>query len=341
MKTLIIDGEIDDLFSHMTLLGLASIVEDAGVPSVRVWWDAEERPVISGAFDGGVGEVAEIVHAHVAAHVAPTSWLRDRFSFKNGPKSITVSTTAPRTTAPVDPLDWQRLDDRRQGALDAMSSALDHRLVQGLGYRSWWYHRGKDMRADIGANIWEMRTRNKGTEFIADRLLPLGEVLAEWPVDEIRSGLLGETLNDSHGKNKLDSRTPTGFSTPRPVDNARAWCALWALSMVPVVHLANPSGAYPAYLARDKVGVGSPHQLLMPVPDTPVSLARMRALLRSEQLIVAVDSGAESSTLRRQAAWTWLHQQGAAALVRFPVRYVGSASAPERQALSGVRVWPQ
>ncbi|WP_182353195.1 hypothetical protein [Flaviflexus huanghaiensis] len=340
MTTTIIHGEIDDLFSHMVLLGLASVVEDSGHSPVRLVWTDEEQSALVAREGFGSNEIAQVVHAHAASHAARDSWLRHRFSFSKGAKSFTVSTTAPRTAGPEDPADWRRLDAVRQRSLESMPSALDHRFVQGLGYRSWWYRRGKDLRADVGANIWEMRTRNKGTEFIRDRLLPLAEIVAGWPVEKVESGLLGTTLDDPHGNNKLDSRSPTGFSTPRPVDNARAWCALWGLSMLPVAHLNNPSHAYPAYSARGRVGTGSLHQLLMPVPNRQVTPARMRALLRSRQLIDAVDEQGEGAYLKKKGAWEWLKQQGAAAVIRFPVQYVGSTSAPERQALSGVRVWP-
>lgn len=335
-----IRGEIDDLFSHMTLLGLGALVEESGFPSVRIWWDDDEQPVIGAGTELTDSDVASAVHAHVTRLASPTSWLRDRFSFSNGTKTLTVSTTAPRTASPERAEDWRLLEEARQDSIDSMSSHLERRLVAGLGYRSWWYRRGKDLRADIGANIWEMRTRNKGTEFIADRLLPLADVVSTWTVEEIRLGLLGETVADTHGKNSLESRTPTGFSTPRPVDNARAWCALWGLSMLPVAHLNDPSLAYPAYLPRRSIQADERHQLLMPVPNRPVSMARMRALLRSAHLTAAVEDKSDGSLLKRQTSWEWLRQQGVAALLRFPVRYVGSASAPERQALTGIRVWP-
>lgn len=339
MTMLQIDGEIDDLFSHMTLLGLAAILEDAGVPGVRLWWDEDERAVLSG---GGLTALsaAELIHTHASERSSAESWLHDRFTFSNGKKSTTVSTVAPRTASPEQPEDWQRLEAAREASLDKMTALLDHRLLAGLGYRSWWYYRGKEQRADVGANIWEMRTRNRGTEFVADRLLPIANVVASWSVDDVWRGILGEKIDDTHGKNSLDSRTPTGLSLPRPVDNARAWCALWALSLLPVAHLVDPSAAYPAYVPRRGVREDELHQLIMPVPNKPTSLSRMRAMLRSSQLITAVADREESSLLKRQAAWEWMQQQGAAAILRFPVRYVGSTSAPERQALSGVRVWP-
>ncbi|MBM9433924.1 hypothetical protein [Flaviflexus equikiangi] len=340
MNSLAIDGEIDDLFSHMVLMGLGSIIEDAGVGSVSIWWNSDERACISVHEDLVESDIAECILAHARRHTSDSSWLRDRFQFYKGKKLASISPVGPRTASPDTEADWLGLADAHESSLDKQTSTLEHRFVQGMGYRSWWYYRSKVMRADIGANIWEMRTRNRGTEFIADRLLPLAEEISGWSVEDVINGVFSGSINDAIGSNSLDSRSATGFRIPGPVDNARAWCALWALSMLPVVRLADPSSSYPAYLPRKALQDDVRHQLLIPVPNAPVTMARMRAVLRSRRVVAAADQRGEAAEITRKAAWDWLHRHGMAALVRFPVQYVGSDSAPERQALTGIRVWP-
>lgn len=341
MNSLQISGRIDDLFSHMALLGLGSILEDSGINSVRVWWNDEELPIIG--FGGELSElqIAEILKTHASIKTSDSSWIAKTFVSVREAKPTPISLLGPRTATPKLPQDWPDLEQERESALDTLDQAIDQRLVQGLGYRSWWHRVGTNTRADTGANIWEMRTRNRGTEFLPDRLFPLAKIVSERSVGEIADGLVGRTSIDEHGNNATDSRTPTGFSLPRPVDNGLAWCALWALSLLPVPYRWNPATAYPAFLPKRSVNQDADrHQLLMPVPNSPLSLARMRMLLRSAELIQVADGRPSSSEIKQQTAWDWLQAHGAAAVVRFPVRYVGSSSAPERQSLSGIRVRP-
>lgn len=284
MSEIVIAGEIDDLFSHMTLLGLASIVEDAGGERVRVHWNAEEQPVLGVAGDVGILQISEMILRHAEVHSSDSSWLRDRFEFKNGTKVSDISVLGPRTASPTEIDDWRALEDRRQVSMGKLEGALDCRFVQGLGYRSWWHKLKKQNRPDKGANIWEMKTRNKGGELIRDRLLPLAEIVGGGSIEGIEAGILGHQVKDVHGSNQLNSRTPTGFSVPRPTDNVRAWCALWGLGMLPVMPMRDPSNAYPSYLPRRSLDSDDRHQLLMPVPNSPISLVRMRGLLRSNHL---------------------------------------------------------
>ncbi|WP_054952022.1 hypothetical protein [Flaviflexus massiliensis] len=341
MKTLQIAGSIDDLFSHMALLGLSSILEDAKIGPIKLWWDDDEKPNIQIPDTVDIMGISSIVRLHAESRSLDDSWIKETFTIQQDRKQSTISLLGPRTASPVTSRDWEALESKREASLDKIPNHIDLRLIQGLGYRSWWHRVGNTTRADAGSNIWEMRTRNRGTEFLPDRLLPVAKVIADRTDEEIASGLQGLTTVDEHGGNAVDSRTPTGFSLPRPVDNALAWCALWGLSFAPVPFKWDPSRSYPAYLPKDSVKAGKEqHQLLMPVVNTPVFPARMRTLLRSQQLIAVADDRPKTAPVDQQVAWQWLQDHGVAAVIRFPVRYVGSTSAPERQALSGQRVRP-
>ncbi|MBK8462454.1 MAG: hypothetical protein IPL36_05315 [Nigerium sp.] len=74
------------------------------------------------------------------------------------------------------------------------------------------------------------------------------------------------------------------------------------------------------------------------------SVERMAMLVRSKALVDAAEGerrtvrgvdDQEKRLLARKSARARLRSQGVLGLMQFPVRVVGSASAPERQALAG------
>lgn len=338
-------GEVTDLFSHMALWGLARICTDMGLTEVRCWWtdEPEPRATLSVA-DADTTEVAQAVQGHAELRAAEGSWLRETFSLDPEAPEATIGLLAPRTAAPRDGDQWSRLDDACLAARDCLQSDLDTELLLGLGYRSWWaVDRNGNMRADRGCSVWEMRTRNRGTDLVADRLLPLARHVAGWSSEKIWDGLSGANMDDSTSGGKSDSRSSTGFRLPGPVDSARAWCALWALSLFPVIADSQRGGASPAYLPLAG-GESARHLLLVPVTTAPTSVPRMAALTRSRWLVDAVDSGHRRTRgpqdlndiqRNRRAARARLRGRGVLGIMQFPVRVVGSASAPERQTLAG------
>lgn len=334
-------GRIDDLFSHMALWGLAAICEDEGLAGVRGHWtdSAEPRPVLHCTGASALG-IAEAVRRHAAARAARGSWMWAESPVDPSKPGSTVSTLAPRTAAPVSPEAWHALDADQERAMGSLPSLIDERLVQGLGYRSWWMteSNGK-IRQDHGTAAWEMRTRNKGMDVVRDRLRLLAVAVAAWPPEKVLSGLIGEASDDEIGHNKEDSRSATGFRRPGPVDNVRAWCALWALSALGVTPNRRDGGTSPAFITRRAVLGEGRHQLLIAVPSAPLPLARFRTLQRSAQLVRSA-STAELASGERGRALAWLRNRGADAILRFPVEVSGSASAPERQAMHGIRVVP-
>lgn len=344
-KQFVLAGDVTDLFSHMALWGLARICVEMGVEGVRCWWtdEPEPRAVMSVAEAGG-SDIARVVRQHAAMRAADGSWLHQVFAVNPDQPGARVALLAPRTAVPTSDESWRHLEATSLAARDGLPSDIDAELLLGLGYRSWWaVEANGSIRADKGCSAWEMRTRNKGTDVVADRLLPLARDVAGWPEEKIWAGLSGEALDDSVGGNKAESRTSTGFRLPGPVDSARAWCALWALSLFPVLADTRNGGRSPAYLPLVRGG-GARHLLLVPVVTTGTSVERLAMLTRSKGLVDAADGGRrpargadgeEAQLLMRRAARARLRSLGVLGIMQFPVRVVGSASAPERQALAG------
>lgn len=335
-------GSAFDLFNHMALWGLAAICADAGIQGVRgSWTDGRvTNAVLWSAADGR--EVAQAVIAHAQRRAEPGSWLTETFDVSSTAKPSVVATMAPRTASPTSDERWGDLDAEAHRIENALPSALDEALLAGLGYRAWWVYEGRNRRPDRGCSVWEMRTRNKGTDVVADRLLPLAREVASWSGEKVLAGLEGTESDDVVGGNAATSRSATGFRLPGPADNARAWCALWGLSLLPVMPALRHGGHTPAWAPRHSVSSSPLHHLLMVVPDQPMPPARFARLQASSQLVTAATDMADRNTPRplpeRRLALSWLRERGAGVVLRFPVQYVGSASAPERQALAGERV---
>src|SRR5450759_3463304 len=139
----------------MTMIGLAAILEDAGVRDVRVAvareLDARPRLWTEGV---DLGAAAEIVRDHARRGAAADSWVTASIDLGDGP----VGTMSPRMKKPADPSAWQLLTDHRAGLIDSLTDArsrLDLRFVGALGAPSYWHvNRKGDRLPDSGASKW-------------------------------------------------------------------------------------------------------------------------------------------------------------------------------------------
>ncbi|VWX48752.1 conserved hypothetical protein [Micrococcus sp. 116] len=321
-------GTWDVLLSHTALLGAAMIVEEElGAGAVRLRWtdEPDSRPQLCGA---GLDAAAlgGLIHRHATRHVQdPRGWLCST-------DAVAGSLFSARTKMPASEHGWvDLLHDRIEVARPLRG--LDSALVVGLGERAWWHRTSKLFRPDHGAAAWEMRTRNKGMEFIAHSLLPTGRAVAGRAVEAVTSGLLGTTVEDEPGKNKPDSRTATGMAPLGPVDAARAWVGLWALAALPVWADSHGRSVSSAHIPARRESLA---RLLMPVPTSWVTVARMQAALRSRYLLVAGEdaTGPSLGSAETTAAQAILEEWGFAQILSFPVNVTGSASAPERRTLA-------
>lgn len=329
---LVIAGSYDLAFAHLAAAGLAVIVEDAGIRPVRWRWTngADPRPALT--VDVDEGAVAEIVQRHARRATRRESWVQ---ATVDGGARAGVSLFSPRVKAarPEDVNAYESQRAENYPLVEGFTGVWDSRFIGALGKPAWWARDGREPRPDWGASRWEMKTRNKGEDFIGHRLRKLASVVAGRSTTAIADGLLGRFVADEAGKNASDSRSATGLATPGPVDNALAWCALWGLSMLPTVArrsaVSASTGAWPHHRAR-------PVTAGLPVFAAPVSPGRFRSLASSHEFDVVANGDEHSrSAARERSCRAWLTEQGVAAIIRFDVYVTGSASAPERQLRAG------
>lgn len=336
-------GEVSSALSHFMLIGLSAILGDTdrrvGAPmAARCHWTDEVTPVPVLSTDLTADEIDETVRAHAVRHAGPDSWVQAVTSAGSRCGSALFS---PRAKVPLLH-EWSDYVRERTHFLDSHPvNQLDRRLLAGLGEPAWWRCDERSATPDGGASRWEMKTRNRGEEFVLNRLAPLAHVVSERAAGSIWAGLVGHTERDEHGSDSTGSRSATGLRTPGPTDNAVAWCALWGLSVVPTIHQADQDTANRGYSQSPGVWPRNrvhPDQHALPVFTSPVSVSRLRSILVTavfDEVAFAGVTDPASSSPSAGAARRQLQQWGVRAVVRFPVRQTGSASAPERQLLTG------
>src|SRR5690606_33927499 len=112
---------------------------------------------------------------------------------------------------PCRPPGVGELQAERHALLDAAygpsTSWLDLQMMCALGEPAYWYRR-PDGKPDLdrGASRWEMKTRNRGEDFVANRLAVLCQKVAERTPEAVLAGLRGDDPVDEAGKNAVDSR---------------------------------------------------------------------------------------------------------------------------------------
>jgi len=283
--------------------------------------------------------VADVVHRHAERHTRQLSWVQARVAV--GVRSGGALFSPRLKACPAEEL--PAFEAERQGALAEAAgsgemSDLDWGMLAGLGEPAWWRYTAKDSQPDAGASRWEMKTRNRGEEFVAHRLAPLAGLLARRTPAQVWDGLSGRAVTDELGKNSVTSRTATGFTSPRPTDTALAWCALWGISLVPTIHRTfaaseiNGMSQSPGVWPRDRV---HPRLAALPVFVSPVSSSRFRSVMSTASFDIGAFGDLMTADPGVSAAKGWLGTQGVRAIVRFPVIVAGSSSAPERQLLAG------
>ena len=320
------------MLSHLALYGLAAIVEDGGLQDIRLWWTGSMtgRPVLS-APRATPETIGEIVRAHAAAQARPESW--PSAVLRDGASRALMS---PRISVLADAGEWHSLQERRHRVLDRLTQTralLDLRLISALGEPSYWrFNRQGQRLQDDGASRLEMQPRNQGSEFVGNRIRPLAAAVAARTPTAVSDGLLGRTVRDEIGKDESASRTPTGFASPGPTDNALAWCALWGISQFPIALRVDDFASTTGHIGRGTAG-----HYYTPVWYTPWRTAKLRSILASGPLRGFASTGlpVSGSDPGDATAGRWLASRGVDAVVRFEVKRFGSESAPERRAMLG------
>lgn len=348
MSTITLAGSVSSALAHFALYGLARLAEQTRPGQVRLWWSSEAVPRPQLAIDGASArDLAELLRNQAAEWSATDAWPQIQREYRHGTKTASMSPFSPRIK-PIDaeknPGEWAEHQSARTNVLDELTRAgdwLSLELISALGEPAYWRHEKKDPRPDHGASRWEMKTRNRGEEFVTNRLGPMCREVTSWDVEKIADGITGTALDDTIGKNSASSRTSTGFTPPGPTDVAVAFAALLGIASFPMarkVHRINVTpGAFPGSRLH-------PTAMVLPVPTAPVSVARMENLLASEQLATCVEiSGSrlsdsevpEEQELAAHEAAQWLRSRTVPAVVAFPILLTGSTSAPERQVQNG------
>ncbi|OHR23861.1 hypothetical protein HMPREF2787_10550 [Corynebacterium sp. HMSC061H03] len=337
-QRMLIAGNVSSALTHFATYGLALLIDsDIDGAESRVFFTEEAYPRAILEIDGcAPPDVATALRAIAQRWADRKSWAQATMEYPDGKQTVARSPFSPRIKQFGDSLVWERHSSFRNNYLDSLSTdSMALQFIQGLGEAAYWRQESNSPRPDEGASRWEMKTRNHGQEFIVHRLAPLVTELAAWPVEQILGGLEGKILNDVIGKNKADSRSASGFTAPRPTDNALAFAALLGMSMVPPIRnidaLSVTPGAYPQNITH-------PNWMVLPVPTTPVTSERLRSILLSKQLDEVAKSVLEMNGNRLsapEAGKIWLRNRGVPAVAVFSILKAGSASAPERQVLNG------
>jgi CRISPR-associated protein Csb3 len=334
MTTFTLHGAEDlVLLHHLAAYGLADILDTASlVTDLRLTWQAG-RPVVS-----GTGLAPAIVEDAVRAHLAGRrTWVEEA----SGPDRRGVM--SPRLTGMKADQAWQDHQHARESVLDTLTAAHawpDLRYLAALGEPAYWRFNPRGERLpDDGASRLEMQPRNRGSEFVGNRLRPLVEKLLDRQPGQIAAGIAGDSVLDELG-GKPDSVSATGLTTPGPVDNALVWCALWGIGQLPLALRTERPAVTTGHLGRPRA-----EHFYAPVWEMPWRPARLRTILASAQLRDAADQllhdagtsapAATAVTTTAATAAVWLRARGVIGIVRFPVGRFGSDNAPERRALRG------
>lgn len=268
----------------------------------------------------------ELLFHHVHAHAESDSWVMAIFDHLDQATAV----FSPRIKAPRTAAAWERLLSERRKRLDsARLSRLDALMIGALGEQAYWLCDDAKGISDQGASRWEMKTRNRGEEFVQHRLARLASELTQWGAEQLESGVRGSSSHDAVGRGSATSRTPTGLTAPGPLDNALTWCALWglaALQTVPRAHRMSASvGVDPEITATH------PRYMAVPVFTYPVHPSLWREVAASRMFALAAFGEADAAASGKD----WLRAHGVAAVIAFPTVVAGSPSAPERYLLPG------
>lgn len=348
-NTLTVAGDVSSALTYFAAVGLAVITDVEVGGSARLSFTADPQPKAQ----VHLGSVEPISLAAQILRIAqrwsePESWAQGEMGYRDGKAVTQRSPFSPRIKVIEEREAWRAHQDFRWGHLDKLLENNDRialEFIGGIGESAYWRFESNGRRPDHGASRWEMKTRNKGQEFIKDRVAPMVREIADWTPEQVLNGVSGEARQDFPGKPDPYSRTATGFTTPGPTDVALAFVALLGLSAFPLslqtTRISTTPGAFPTTVLHTR-------HALLPIPVLPMTVDRLRTILVSKELAVASENllAAEEAELRDEqlalgapAAEMWLKQRGIPAIAKYAVLKTGSSSAPERQILTGeVRV---
>ena len=282
--SVIIPADATDAFSHLFMIGLASILEDAGVERVCTfcWKDTLQAFELKTSDNLDIVQMAEVVHAH-AQRWRQSDWLKTKGVYSGKAEQ---STMAPE----LNVLDtaWCQLRNDRESITDRFETFGDYRYFGAIGQPAYWLEKSK-----YGSSRWEMHLRTSGREFIGDVLTKLAEHVSNRSVDEVRNGICGTKICDEEGKRKgglvSQSLTACGLHAPSENDSVRAWCAFIGISAFPVFastqrknNKREPAAAFFEIKRNSSVEIG---YAVLPIFNRYWTTARYRSIVRSAALL--------------------------------------------------------
>lgn len=337
--TLTLAGDVSSALTHFALAGVSQLARSLSSDPVTLRWTEEATPRAQLESSQVTGE--EIAAALIrTARSWAQGWTAVRHTYGEG----TFSPFSPRfkaIKADKYPDDWAEHQNARLTMIDQLTvegDDLSLRFIHALGEAAYWRFDRNDPRPDHGASRWEMKTRNRGEEFVSDRLHSMCAELATWDKATVLSGLAGATVNDTLAKNPLSSRTATGFTPPGPTDVALAFAALLGVTQFPLTHrthaLSVTPGAYPHNVLHPKV-------LVLPVNNVPLTSERHGNIIVSAPWArITAELGAQAKDkevdpLNFVDDHAALKARGVPAAAVFRIHRGGSPSAPERYIETG------
>lgn len=328
------DLEPGDAFDQLFVIGLASILDAETGTTSRMLWDSGGIVTLECAAVADFSEAANIVHEH-ARRQAESTWLKTVTHLSVGNRSP----LSPRLGKLSTPEAFRELEEARRELIESIPSedALTRRFIGSLGRPSdWSLSREREILPDAGASTWEMKTRNRGEGFVQNRLSLLADAVAARTDQQVQDGVEGVSEIDEVGKDALTSRTPTGLRAPGPADNARAWCALWGLSALPVrpvVGKAGESASVTTGAIRSRTGVW----FYLPVIEEATTVAGFRTIAQSRYLADQAASAVRVSDASASAKGVrWLEQHHVRQFLLFQRHRSDNANAPELWAEPGI-----
>ncbi|MCI1984817.1 MAG: hypothetical protein LKJ47_08665 [Bifidobacteriaceae bacterium] len=318
---------VDEAFSHLFLLGLASILEDADKTSARtcsLQWVNRMQAELRTNDDTPLTltECSETVLRH-AQRWNDSEWLSPALSARQKVAEKLADREA-----------WERLQRGREAAIDMLQTPLDRRYIGALGEPSYWSGslESNGYSTDNGASRWEMVTRNRGQEFMGGRLRPLAAAVSQRSVEAVESGLSGKTVTDEVGHDSAESRTPTGLRRPSRTDNAQAWCALFGVSAFSLGRTTTNTKSTTSAMFQLH---GQFRFATLPLWKDFWTLEKYRAVARSASLMAfgisqISTTAAKQSFLTPESAHAHLSEEGVIGIELFSQYVSGNKSAPER-----------
>lgn len=348
MATLTIGQGIQSALSHFALYGLALLCDEQWPGEVRMQWtkeqDSKAELFVPNASEA---EVADLLLEYARKLSEPDAWTQVRKLYGGKKGRVELAPFSPRFQT-IDhvkyPNDWTEHQTLRLHALNACTQSKDFISLQwiaGLGEAAYWRCDIKEPEPDEGASRWEMKTRNSGQEFVQHRLSPMVKELSTWSNARILDGITGQSIDDALGKQKPDSRTSTGLTSPAPTDVALAFAGLIGIALFPLAHNTSGLSITPCAWRTSDL---HPRNIVLPIPTEPLSLGRMRNILTSEAMATMVErygsetlnaDTSETFDVTVDASAGWLCTRGVTACMVFPISKTGSVSAPERQIQRG------